>query len=139
MDGRRVGPAVPMTAGTVSLRDGIRIDRSTGAPVVVDAGQPGGGTAVVSHAHGDHLPSRAPGGVVCSELTARLAAARRPDADPLDRTTVPGVEQVPAGHVPGSRATIVDDTGTTYLHTGDVSTRDRFGLRGFDPEAVAAE
>jgi putative mRNA 3-end processing factor len=128
-----------MTSGSVSLRDGVRIELSTGDVVVADARDPAGDVAVLSHAHVDHLYQRAPGDVICSEVTARLAAVRRPDGGPLGRTTVPFVEQVPAGHVPGSRATVVDDAdGTTYLYTGDVSTRDRFFLSGFDPERVAS-
>jgi len=129
-----------MTAGgSVSLRDGVRFDLSTGETVVADGREPGDHTAVLSHAHGDHLYSRSPGGVVCSELTARLAGVRRSDAGAVDRTTRPNVDQVPAGHVPGSRATLIEDGGTTYLYTGDLSTRERFGLCGFDPTAVAAE
>lgn len=125
--------------GSVSLRDGVRVDLSTGEVVVMDAREPGRDVAVLSHAHGDHLYSRAPRGIVCSDLTARLAAVRRPEEGPLDRATYPNVVQVSAGHVPGSRATILEDDGTTYLYTGDCSTRDRFALSGFDPAAVASE
>ena len=124
--------------GSVCLRDGIRIDLSTGEAVVMDAREPDGDINVLSHAHGDHLYSRAPRGIVCSDLTARLASARRPDEAPVSRTAEANVEQVPAGHVPGSRATIVDDDDATYLYTGDLSTRDRFLLRGFDPAAVSS-
>ncbi|MBV0925906.1 mRNA 3'-end processing factor [Halomicroarcula limicola] len=127
-------------AGAVSLRDGVRIDLASGERVVADASEPNGDIVALSHAHGDHLYSRAPTDVICSPLTARLATARRADEGPLSRTTRPGVEQVPAGHVPGSRATVVEDSdGTTYLYTGDFSTRDRFALSGFDADAVAAE
>jgi putative mRNA 3-end processing factor len=124
----------------VSLRDGVRIDLATGETVVADATEPTGDVVVLSHAHGDHLYAQAPARVICSELTARLAAARRESGASPARVTHPAVEQVPAGHVPGSRATVVEDSdGTTYLYTGDFSTRDRFGLEGFDPEAVAAD
>ena len=127
------------TAGTVSLRDGVQIDLTTGETFVADATEPDGDIVALSHAHGDHLYTRAPADVICSDLTARLAAARRENEGSLSRTTHRDVEQVPAGHVPGSRATIIkDDDGTTYLYTGDFSTRDRFTLDGFDAEAVAA-
>ncbi|WP_458204507.1 mRNA 3'-end processing factor [Haladaptatus sp. NG-SE-30] len=130
-----------MTAeASVSLRDGVRIDLTTGETVVADATEPTGDAIVLSHAHGDHLYTQAPAGVICSDLTARLATARRKDEGLLPRTTHPAVEQVSAGHVPGSRATIVEDSdGTTYLYTGDFSTRDRFALDGFDAEMVAAK
>jgi putative mRNA 3-end processing factor len=127
-------------AGAVSLRDGVRIDLATDETFVADATEPDGDIVVLSHAHGDHLYTRAPTDVICSDLTARLAAARREDEGSLSRTSHPVVEQVSAGHVPGSRATIIEDSdGTTYLYTGDFSTRDRFTLDGFDAETVATE
>lgn len=127
-------------AGAVSLRDGVQIDLTTGETVVADAIEPDGDVVVLSHAHGDHLYTRAPTDVICSDLTAQLAAARRKDKGPLSRTSHPMIEQVSAGHVPGSCAPIVEDSGgTTYLYTGDFSTRERFTLDGFDAEAVAAE
>ena len=128
--------------GAVSLRDGVRIECSTGETVVADAEDPTGDVNVLSHAHGDHLYHTAPTGVVCSELTATLARVRRDedDAGRLERTIHPRVEQVPAGHVPGSQATVVEDAdGTTYCYTGDVSTRDRFYLDGFDAGSVDAD
>ena len=127
-------------AGTVSLRDGVQIDLTTGETFVADATKPSGDIIALSHAHGDHLYTRAPAGVICSGLTARLAAARREDEGSLSRKSHRAVKQVPAGHVPGSRATIIDDDdGTTYLYTGDFSTRDRFTLDGFDAKAVATD
>ncbi len=125
--------------GAVSLRDGIRIELEGGETVVADATESGGDIAVLSHAHGDHLYSQAPEGVICSPLTARLAAARRRDEGELVRGNHPAIEQVPAGHVPGSSATIVEDGEATVLYTGDFSPRERFGLEGFDAEAVAAD
>lgn len=125
--------------GHVSLRDGIRIELTNGETVVADASEPPGDVAVLSHAHGDHLYSQAPEGVICSPLTARLAAARRRDEGTLVRRSHPAIEQVPAGHVPGSSATIVEDGGTTYLYMGDFSPRKRFGLAGFDARTVAAD
>lgn len=131
---------VTATEESVSLRDGIQIDLESGERIIADATEPNGDAVVLSHAHGDHLYTRAPSGVVCSELTAALAVARRQDEGQLTRTTHSHIQQVPAGHVPGSRATIIDDSnGTTYLYTGDFSMRDRFYLDGFDTEAVAAE
>lgn len=125
--------------GAVSLGDGIRIELAGGEAVVADAADPAGDITVLSHAHGDHLYSKAPGDVICSPLTARLAAARRRDEGELARGNHPAIEQVPAGHVPGSSATIVEDDATTYLYTGDFSPRERFGLAGFDAEGVAAD
>ena len=116
---------------TVQYRDGIEIRLSDGTRVVCDADDPDGDVNVVTHAHGDHYPE-GEATAVCSRLTADLATARRDT--PLHRTTDHRVELVPAGHVAGSRAALVTDPdGTRYLYTGDVCTRSRFYLEGFDP------
>jgi putative mRNA 3-end processing factor len=121
---------------SVRLRDGIEFTLADGTRVVCDADRPDGDLNVVSHAHADHFYAEPPETVVCSALTLALATARRedpPEAVPA-RVDDPRVRQVPAGHVPGSRATYVDDGGTTYCYTGDCSIRDRAFLDGFDPE-----
>lgn len=122
--------AVPAVV-PVRLRDGVEIECSDGTRVVCDAGAPDGDVNVVSHAHADHAPN-GPASVVCSPLTADLVRVRRDVA--LDRTTDDRVDLLPAGHVAGSRAALVTDPdGTRYLYTGDVCTRPRFYLDGFDP------
>lgn len=135
---------------TVRLGDGVEIELATGDRFVADASSPDGDVNFVSHAHGDHLFGTAPGSILCSALTAELAAVRRdvdpPEtvrawpldpADPSGRdaspTRTPEVDLLPTGHVPGSRAALVDDGETRYLYTGDVATRDRFFLDGFEP------
>jgi putative mRNA 3-end processing factor len=116
---------------TVRYRDGIEIELSDGTRVVCDADEPDGDVTVVSHAHGDHLP-RQETKAVCSPLTAELGTVR--GDEPLTRTTHDRVQLLPAGHVAGSRAALVTDPdGTRYCYTGDVCTRSRFYLEGFDP------
>jgi putative mRNA 3-end processing factor len=44
----------------------------------------------------------------------------------------PGIELRPSGHIPGSRAILIDGD-RRVLYTGDVSTRDRGPQTGFDP------
>ena len=119
---------------TVRYRDGIEIELSDGTRVVCDADDPNGDVNVVSHAHGDHWPEGEVA-AVCSPLTAALATVRR-DA-PLHCTADERVELLPAGHVAGSRAALVTDPdGTRYLYTGDVCTRSRFYLDGFEPPSA---
>lgn len=119
---------------TVRYRDGIEIELSDDTRVVCDADDPDGDVTVVSHAHGDHLPD-GERTAVCSELTAALGTARR--EAPLHRTTDDRVELLPAGHVAGSRAAVITDPdGTRYCYTGDVCTRSRFYLDGFEPPDV---
>lgn len=119
---------------TVRYRDGIEIELSDGTRVVCDGESPDGDVNIVSHAHGDHLPD-GERTVVCSELTAALGSARR-DA-PLHRTTDERVDLIPAGHVAGSRAAVITDPdGTRYCYTGDVCTRSRFYLDGFEAPDV---
>lgn len=123
----------------VRLRDGVELTLDSGERVVCDANSPDGDVNVLSHAHGDHLYRDAPAEVVCSPLTAALARARREDEPhPDTREDHPFVELSPAGHIPGSRATLVTDpdSGHRTLYTGDCSTRERFGMDGLDaPDA----
>jgi putative mRNA 3-end processing factor len=123
----------------VRLRDGVELTLDSGERVVCDANSPDGDANVLSHAHGDHLYRDAPAEVVCSPLTAALARARREDEPhPDTREDHPFVELSPAGHIPGSRATLVTDpdSGHRTLYTGDCSTRERFGMDGLDaPDA----
>lgn len=116
---------------SVRLRDGVEVTLSDGTTVVCDASIPDADVAVVSHAHGDHTPN-GPASVVCSPLTAALVEARQDIS--LDRRQAEYVSLLPAGHVAGSRAALIEDPdGTRYCYTGDVCTRPRFYLEGFDP------
>ena len=116
---------------TVLYRDGIDIELSDGTRVVCDADDPDGDVAVVTHAHGDHLPD-VETTAVCSPLTAAVGTTRM-DGE-LRATSDPRVELRPAGHVAGSRAALVEDPdGTRYCYTGDVCTRSRGYLDGFEP------
>ncbi|PSP87393.1 mRNA 3'-end processing factor [Halobacteriales archaeon QS_4_69_34] len=121
----------------VHLRDGLRIELDSGETVVADGRRPAGDINVLSHAHGDHLYRQAPAALVCSELTAALARRRRDEATAgrPARTTHPSVDLLDAGHVAGSQAARIEDEAAdvTYLYTGDISTRDRFYLSGFEP------
>lgn len=125
--------------GSVRLRDGIEITLTSGETVVADAESPNGDVNLLSHAHGDHLYRTRPNELVCSDVTRRLAEVRRREEGAISRASSSRITQVPAGHVPGSRATVIEDDGITYLYTGDVSTRDRLYLSGFDPSSVDAD
>lgn len=122
---------------SVQHRDGIHF--AVGPHVVADPRRAHGDVTVVSHAHSDHVPRTADRRVVCSDATAAIVAART--GRDLDHVTgTEAVRLVPAGHVIGSRAAVIDGAdGRTYCYTGDVSTRDRGYLAGFDPTAVAAD
>lgn len=114
---------------TVRLGDGVSIE--TDRTVVCDARSSTGDVTVVTHAHADHARRTDTEPVLCSALTARLLEAR----SGLTLTTeqaVPGIELRPAGHIPGSRAVLIDGD-RRVLYTGDVSTRDRGPQTGFDP------
>lgn len=137
---------------TVRHRDGIHFERGGEPCVVADARSAAGRVNVVSHAHADHTFRTAPESIVCSTETAAIAEARTGTGfEFVER--VPGIELVPAGHVVGSRAAIIDlddvsgsledvtddDGPRRYCYTGDFSTRDRCYLEGFDPRAVDAD
>lgn len=116
---------------TVRLRDGVEVVLSDGTEVICDASRPDGDVNVVSHAHGDHTPHET-ATAVCSPLTADLATVRT--GERLHSTTDPHITLHRTGHVAGSRAALIrDPDGTQYLYTGDVCTRQRFYLDGFEP------
>lgn len=117
----------------VQIRDGIEIHLDSGERVVADADAPDGDMNILSHAHGDHLYSEAPERILCSDLTAALAAQRRTDCPTPKRVSSPRVDLLESGHIPGSRAALIKDEGARILYTGDISTRDRFYLSGFEP------
>ena len=122
--------------GAVCLRDGVEIHLDSGETVVCDARRPDGDVAVVSHAHGDHLYREPPAAACWSATTRALAGVRREDAALPERLDHPRIELLEAGHVPGSRAALIEGEDRTYLYTGDVSTRDRLYLEGFDPPSA---
>ncbi|MGD0816827.1 MAG: MBL fold metallo-hydrolase [Methanomassiliicoccales archaeon] len=99
---------------------------------------PDGGVHCISHAHSDHLPSATKKlegrSIVCSPITATLASKRlkRPLIKPIVASTHPDVEMLNAGHIAGSNMFLVKG-GRTVLYTGDMSTRDRFGIEGARP------
>lgn len=128
---------------TVRHRDGIHFDCGATGQVVADARSAVGDVNVVSHAHADHTFRSPPETVVCAAETAAIAAARTGTGFDFVESA-PGIELVPAGHVVGSRATILEterDDGSRrrYCYTGDFSTRDRCYLEGFDPASVDAD
>lgn len=116
---------------TVRLDDGIQVDIGPDRRVVIDGRRTRGAVNVVTHAHTDHLLRRSGVSVCCSAVTAALAAERC-GVDWHARSDRTDLELRPSGHIVGSRAVVVD-AGTEYLLTGDVSTRDRFYLEGFEP------
>ncbi|GAB3665765.1 mRNA cleavage and polyadenylation specificity factor-like protein [Halopiger thermotolerans] len=127
---------------TVRHRDGIHFDCGPAGRIVADARSAAGDVNVVSHAHADHTFRSSPETVVCSAETAAIAAARSgTEFEFVERAA--NVELIPAGHVVGSRAALIDadeDGGRRrYCYTGDFSTRDRCYLEGFDPAAVDAD
>jgi putative mRNA 3-end processing factor len=99
---------------------------------------PDGGVHCISHAHSDHLPSATKKlegrSIVCSPITATLASTRlkRPLTKPIIPSTHPDVEMLNAGHIAGSNMFLVKGD-KTVLYTGDMSTRDRFGMEGARP------
>ncbi|WP_247729337.1 mRNA cleavage and polyadenylation specificity factor-like protein [Halovivax limisalsi] len=121
----------------VTHRDGIHFDLDR--HVVADARSATGDVNLVSHAHADHTFGSSPDVVVCSAETAAIATART-GVEFAFVESAPGIELLPAGHVVGSSAAIIEGAdGTRYCYTGDFSTRDRAYLDGFDPDAVEAD
>ncbi|HIE36776.1 TPA: hypothetical protein EYP83_01290 [Candidatus Geothermarchaeota archaeon] len=84
---------------------------------------------LISHAHYDHLPTRARGRVIASRETLELAKLR-------GRTYYnivydhKDIELYEAGHILGSTAFLIEGK---VLYTGDINDNDRIILRGFKP------
>lgn len=118
---------------SVRLDDGIAVETREHGTVRFDPRRPDGDLNVLSHAHGDHLPSRVGAEpIICSGLTAQLATVRREFGE-LTPATHEAVELREAGHIEGSRSAVIDDRDVRLLYTGDIATRDRYGLAGFEP------
>ncbi len=111
----------------IRLGDGIEIRGSR--RIVMDGKKASGELNFVSHAHFDHLPSRE-ARILCSEETAALARART--GKEFQRVEGESVELIPSGHIIGSSAAVVEGEDKV-LYTGDVSTRERAYLPGFEP------
>ena len=117
----------------VRLQDGITLETEALGTVHLDARRPSGEVNICSHAHTDHLPTRADHAeIVCSPLTANLGRLRR-DIPGFEATTHESVHLIDSGHVDGSTAALIEDNGMRILFTGDVALRSRYGLDGFEP------
>lgn len=109
-------------------KDGIHFEVGD-RKFVADSRSASGDVNIVSHAHMDHV-HQSDNGVVCSDLTARLAEARTDEK--VERLESHGVELMNSGHILGSSAAVFGEE-KKYLYTGDVSLRDRRYLEGFEP------
>ena len=84
---------------------------------------------LISHAHYDHLPTKARGRVVASQETLKLAELRgRRYYNILDEHK--DIELIETGHILGSTAFLIEGK---VLYTGDINDNDRIILRGFNP------
>lgn len=108
-------------------KDGIHIENGK---FVADARKASEGVNISSHAHMDHA-FKDEGEVVCSDLTHRLLQERTDNK--FERVDHPDIELIDSGHILGSSAALIQANGKKILYTGDVSTRDRAYIDGFDP------
>lgn len=121
------------STAVVRAANGIQIHTTTGRDIVADgSGSDTSSVTLLSHAHTDHLIRSTTAPVVCSSVTSALAEIRLDRADISYRESAPNVDLLPAGHIIGSRAALITDE-YRYLYTGDVCTRDRLYLNGFQP------
>lgn len=97
--------------------------------VVADSRSSRGELTFMSHAHMDHAHNR-DGEIICSDLTAKLASRRT--GKKIEAVESSDLELVPSGHILGSTAALFGED-ERVLYTGDVSTRDRAYLDGFEP------
>jgi len=112
----------------ISEKDGIHI--SGDERFVADSRKALGDVNIASHAHMDHA-FQGDGNIVCSELTKKLLESRL--GRELKVCEHPDVELIDSGHILGSKAALIETDGKRVLYTGDVSTRDRAYINGFEP------
>ncbi|MDY6770466.1 MAG: mRNA cleavage and polyadenylation specificity factor-like protein [Candidatus Nanohaloarchaea archaeon] len=112
----------------IRQKDGIHFQLND--TIVADSRSAEGDINIVTHGHSDHAPS-SDGSVVCSDETARIVEERNDiDVEHVDGTD--RIELHSAGHIVGSRAALIHGEDD-ILYTGDVATRDRAYLDGFEP------
>lgn len=112
----------------IKEKDGIHIE--AGEKFVADSRKALGDVNIASHAHMDHA-FQGEGKVVASDLTRRLLESRLDRELKLDEH--PDVELIDSGHILGSSAALIESDDKKILYTGDVSTRDRAYIKGFEP------
>ncbi len=84
---------------------------------------------LISHAHYDHLPTKARGRVLASKETLKLAELRgRKYYNILEEHR--DIELYNTGHILGSTAFLIENK---VLYTGDINDNDRVILKGFNP------
>ena len=108
-------------------KDGIHIDSGK---FVADSRKALGEVNIASHAHMDHA-FHGEGKVITSKLTGKLLESRLERE--LELNEHPEVKLIDSGHILGSTAALIETSGKKILYTGDVSTRDRAYIDGFDP------
>lgn len=112
----------------ITEKDGIHIDAAE--KFVADSRKALGDVNIASHAHMDHA-FQGEGKIVASDLTRKLLESRL--GRELELSEHPGVELIDSGHILGSTAALIESDGKRILYTGDVSTRDRAYIKGFEP------
>ncbi|PSH01709.1 MAG: mRNA cleavage and polyadenylation specificity factor-like protein [Nanohaloarchaea archaeon SW_10_44_10] len=110
----------------IKHRNGIRIEGET--DFALDSYKGDHDYSIVSHAHADHALKKDSGAVICSQLTKEITETRFDVS--IDTVKSEKVELMPSGHIMGSSAALINEQ---VLYTGDVATRDRAYIDGFDP------
>lgn len=113
----------------ISLSNRLKIDCRNGT-YAIDGTPKSDEIGVLTHAHADHLPNNIEPDYICSNLTSSLGSLRIGSFNSRDRDD--NVELINAGHIPGSRAVLIDDGRETALITGDFNTRDTNLSDGFE-------
>lgn len=114
------------TMTSIKHRNGIRVEGDLS--LALDSRRKDMDYGVVSHAHADHALKNDSDQIICSDLTQKITETRFDVS--LDTASHETVELIPSGHVLGSTATLIDNS---ILYTGDVSTRNRAYIDGFEP------
>lgn len=111
---------------TVKHRNGIKIEGANS--FALDSNPSNYDYSIVSHAHADHALKKDSSRILCSDLTRKITETRFDIS--IETAETEDVKLMPSGHILGSSAALIDEK---ILYTGDVATRDRAYIDGFEP------
>jgi putative mRNA 3-end processing factor len=114
------------TMTSVKHRNGIKVEGKQNYSL--DSHAENSDYSFISHAHADHALKKDSSKIICSELTEKITETRFDVA--LDTSDHKDMELIPSGHILGSSSALINDE---VLYTGDVATRDRAYIKGFNP------
>ncbi|OKY79080.1 MAG: 5'-3' Exoribonuclease of the beta-lactamase fold involved in RNA processing [Candidatus Methanohalarchaeum thermophilum] len=116
----------------IKLRDGVHFDLQENVLIADGNSSTPNSITFVSHAHMDHIPHKDSSKIITSKETSKFIEERT-DIQVDQQENYKSINLIKSGHILGSRSALVKEHDQRILYTGDISTRDRAYLNGFNP------